>query len=137
VRAFAVLGNLTKDERLAPFAMGAGAVATMLQHHDRKNAAELEGVVKVCLRMSAHFSSPSRQYGADCALSCCDAGARRSSFYLLFVAAGIACTCSCRDSSSLSPLMLCCMSLARDASKPASPWQGPWQETMPGLCLSL
>jgi hypothetical protein len=47
VRAFAVLGNLTKDERLAPFAVGAGAVATMLQHHDRKNAPELEGVVKV------------------------------------------------------------------------------------------
>lgn len=35
LRGFKVLGNLTRDERLAPFALGAGAVATMLQHHDR------------------------------------------------------------------------------------------------------
>lgn len=54
MRAFAVLGNLTKDERMAPFAVGAGAVETMLQHHDRKNAAELEGVVKV--RLASAFS---------------------------------------------------------------------------------
>lgn len=56
IRAFAVLGNLTKDERLAPFAVGAGAVATMLSHHDRKSSAELEGVVKVCrMPLSIHL----------------------------------------------------------------------------------
>jgi len=33
-------------------ALRPGAVAAMLQHHDRKNAAELEGVVRVLSNLS-------------------------------------------------------------------------------------
>jgi len=52
LKAITVLGNVTGDERIAPFAVGAGAVAAMLQHHDRKNAAELEGVLRVICNLS-------------------------------------------------------------------------------------
>eukprot|EP00960_Hanusia_phi_P035790 751951-Hanusia_phi.AAC.5 len=47
IRAISVLANVTRDEKIAPIAVGAGAVSAMLQHHDRKNVQELDGVVNV------------------------------------------------------------------------------------------
>jgi hypothetical protein len=52
IRAISVLANVTRDERIAPFAVGAGAVAAMLQHHDRKKVEELDGVVNVLRNLS-------------------------------------------------------------------------------------
>ena len=52
IRAISVLANVTRDERIAPFAVGAGAVAAMLQHHDRKRVEELDGVVNVLRNLS-------------------------------------------------------------------------------------
>ena len=52
VRSISVLANVTRDEKIAPFAVGAGAVAAMLQHHDRKRVEELDGVVNVLRNLS-------------------------------------------------------------------------------------
>ena len=52
IRSISVLANITRDERIAPFAVGAGAVAAMLQHHDRKRVDELDGVVNVLRNLS-------------------------------------------------------------------------------------
>jgi len=52
VRSISVLANVTRDEKIAPYAVGAGAVAAMLQHHDRKRVEELDGVVNVLRNLS-------------------------------------------------------------------------------------